>query len=50
MTVEIAEELEKAASGLRGVIGMNIAGYLFVHIKQNQLGHVFNSSTNFRNV
>lgn len=35
------------ASGIHGVIGGNLTGYLFVYLQQNKIGWLFNAQTDF---
>ncbi len=41
------EESEKVASGLQGVIGMNLGAPMAIYARSNKLGHVLNSSTTY---
>lgn len=41
------EELQELASGVHGEIATTISGYLFMHLLQNDLGRLFDSSTTF---
>lgn len=41
------QELEKVASGLHGVVGMNVASPLSAHVRSHKLGYVLNSSTTY---
>ncbi len=45
---DLLEEQEKIASGLHGVIGMEIGSQLHNFVRPNKLGYVLNSSTTYR--
>lgn len=46
--LQTQEETEKPASGIHGEIATTIVGFLFIYLRQNKTGRIFDSSTTFQ--